>query len=249
MHHQHQVIYRNNSSALSAAWSIFRLSLSWRGRARSNWLRMLACFFPPLISFFVFAVASIFSAKVTAPTYAGSQVKVVRRNCGFIDWSRAENEHSTSSYSMLGNYRIQMATAAKDYARRCYGHHAESERLCNTWPVSQLPYSANPRAPCPFGGNRCILGDDQAYEMTTPWLNSHEHFGINAVMENRIEWRKASTCSVVDVSDLIKQHPSTVISNVSVLVLGPHTGPNGADYTFEWKSQNANRLIADYSLV
>ena len=249
LHHQHQVVYRNNSSTLAAAWAIFRISLSWRGRARSNWFRMLVWSLPPLISFFVFAAASIFSARVTAPSYAGSQVRVVRRNCGFIDWSAAENEQTNSSYSKLGNYRIKQATAAKTYARRCYGKNVESEQFCNTCPVSQLPYSTDPRARCPFGADLCKLGSDRAYEMTTPWLNSHEHFGINAISENRIEYRKASRCSVLNVVNYIKSRPSTEVSDtpVYVLALGPHTGLNGANFTFEWMSQETS-INTDYTL-
>ena len=69
------------------------------------------------------------------------------------------------------------------------------------FPQTRIGYEVDKSAACPWSG-RCILGEQSAFSMQTPVLDSHEALGINAKPEDRITYQKNITCSVVDVRDL-----------------------------------------------
>lgn len=245
-----QVIYRNGSSALGTAWTALQISWAWRKRAHNNLLRSFVVILPPLTVFAGFATASVLSAKVAAPPTAASQVKLLPRNCGYMDWSTKSNaigEVTQDGGQVYGRFFVNDAIKARSYARSCYDDAPNTIGSCDLYPVSKLPYTTNDEAPCPFGGHRCILGDNRALQMQTPWLNSHEHFGINAPPQDRVEWRKTTTCSVLNVTDRV----STVYSNYGTTHVW-HLGYSGpllrrTNQTY-WYNENIVNLNLGYTI-
>ncbi|KAH8599574.1 hypothetical protein B0O99DRAFT_610838 [Bisporella sp. PMI_857] len=204
LYHQHQIVYRNNSSAVGASWQIFRIAYSWGSNARLNWLRMAVSAVPPLVCFLGFTAASVLSAKVAAPSYTASQVRIQEAECGYWSWTQPSDPDQLKLESMARSiWGVKKSITAKNYARSCYGDSAQNSLSCGTFVVSSLPYTTRDNATCPFESSRCLLGLDTAYEMKTDWLDSHLHFGINSVPESRIKYRKVVTCSVLNITDRI----------------------------------------------
>lgn len=194
---------------------------------------MLAAILPPLLCFAGFAAASVLSAKVAAPPYTASQVRLAKENCGFLDWSVKSNEIgdvTVQGMQVYNEYFVNAAMSARNYARSCYGSKSQNLASCNVYPAETLPYDTRSNAPCPFKGGRCLLGDTGALEMKTPWLSSHEHFGINAPSQNRIEYRRITTCSVLRVSDLVTQNGK--IYNWHLGYVGPLNQRSNITYTY-----------------
>ncbi|KAK3998227.1 hypothetical protein QBC44DRAFT_376080 [Cladorrhinum sp. PSN332] len=207
LHYQHQLVYRNSTSQLGTAWHLSRIGWAWRSRARLNFIRTVAFLLPPVLCFAAFAVASLFSTRVTTPPHLAARVRVSPRNCGYINWNSSENYDSEMKLTAAGartyaKWLTGMITSGKDYARSCYTTGTVDASSCSVLPVQQLPYTVDDSAPCPFHERRCALGRNSAYEMATPWLDSHTHFGINTPKAGRVSIRRVSTCSVLSVHDL-----------------------------------------------
>jgi hypothetical protein len=128
-----------------------------------------------------------------------------------------------SGSSALGTVwsAIRISWAWRNRAR--YGTKSQNLASCNLYPATSLPYTTDSNAACPFGGNRCVLGDQSAFQMRTPWLNSHVHFGINAPPADRIEYRRTTTCSVINVTDLVSS-----VQTASGIIYSWHLGYTGS---------------------
>jgi hypothetical protein len=238
-----QVTFRNSSSPLGTAWTALKISWAWRDRARLNIPRFILAAIPPILVFAGFAVASVLSSKVAAPPTEASEVRLLQNNCGYLDWrgqSSALGNVTQQGLTVDQRYYAPIGLAAQGYARSCYGNKTRSLASCNLYTVPSLPYLIHDSAPCPFGGNRCILGQNTAFRMQTAWLNSHEHFGINAPPKDRVEYRRTSTCSVLNITDLI-----TTTSTGSGTIYWYHLGYTGPltkrqNYTFEYNDVAVN---------
>lgn len=250
IHHQHQVIYKN-STQLGTVWLLTRVVWAWRGVAAHNFPRYLAFSLPPLICFAAFTVASILSSRIAAPTYTASEVRVVPNNCGFITYipPTSEEYDAERGGAFWAKYSTQKTRESTDYARTCYGNSAAS---CRIFPLKELPYSVNIAAKCPFGGDRCALGDDGAFELVTRWLDSHKDLGINAPPQNRIHFRKVVTCSVLNIDNLITVTPSpSGTTDMYYYYLGARgfSGENGGtNWTYSWRESSRTETIP-YSIA
>ncbi|KAK4168361.1 hypothetical protein QBC43DRAFT_341595 [Cladorrhinum sp. PSN259] len=248
LHHQHQLAYRNSSSNLDAIWNIIRIGWAWRRRAHLNVLRTLLFLLPPVICFAGFTAASLFSTKVTTPAYRASRVRVAPRNCGYLNWNSPENYNMNGNLSeegtrVYGKWWTENILASRIYARSCYTNRAVDSPSCNVLPVQQFQYTTSETEPCPFAEKRCLLGQDTSFRMITPWLDSHEHFGINAPPNQRVSIRRSATCSVLNVNDLTAKAPgSSQGSNIWYYFLGSSglRSPNSPTYEVSDTNQNSN---------
>lgn len=141
-------------------------------------------------------------------------------------------------------YRNGASTTARDYARSCYGSKSQSIATCNLYTATSLPYDTDAGAACPFGGNRCLLGERGAFRMQTAWLDSHDHLGINAPKPNRVQYRRTTTCSVLNVTDRITTQASS-----SGTVYTWHLGYTGSltkrsNRTFNYNDNTQNLAIS-----
>lgn len=245
--HQHQLVYRNGDSHLSVAMYLVRISWAWKRRARLNLLRTAAFLLPPLVCFAGFAVASLFSTKVTTPSYYANRVPVAPKNCGYLNWNAPENRNAFGNLTDTGAHVYarwigdKMSTA-KNYARACYTQGIAESIACSQLPVQQLTYTADDAAPCPFTEGRCIQGANRAYRLTTPWFHSHEHFGINAAADQRVALRRVATCSVLNITDLttVVNGPGSSIYQYRLGSFGTSSpGPDAPTYAVADSVQNS----------
>jgi hypothetical protein len=226
IYHQQQAIYRNTSTGLGVIWLLLRVTWAWRGLAERNALCFFAFALPPLLCFAAFVAASVLSARVAAPSYAASAVRVRPENCGFLAFPAPDDPQYNGllgepAYGKWSNMKSREAT---NYARTCSGNSSSALTACNIFPVRALPYKTRTDAPCPFKGGRCALGENGAFELETQWIDSHQHLGINAIPSDRIFFRKATACSVIKIDDLTESYQSAGFN-----VFNYHLGPGGAN--------------------
>jgi hypothetical protein len=256
IHHQQQAIYRNTSTQLGVVWLLLQVSWAWRGLAQRNALRLLVFGFPPLLCFIAFTAASLLSARITAPVYTGNEVRVRPKNCGLFSLRRSEDmrPNVTFGQSEYSRWVLGKTREATNYARTCNRNANTALTGCNVFPVTGLPYKTRIDAPCPFKGNRCVLGENGAFELTTMWIDSHRHLGVNAVPANRIRMRRVTTCSVLRVDDLVHsfQIPG---ANLYMYSLGNRDSMagsvvpaiDGSNYTFQYRD-SARRDNLGYAI-
>ena len=254
MYHQHQLIYRNGVSQLSTIWEMLCISWAWRKRISQNPLRTALGILPPLICFALFAVAGIFSARVAAPSYSASRVLIKPRNCGFINFNSSVERITDlalikEARSALSKHATGIALQARNYARACYTEQRDSAGACSTYAVQRLPYIISYNVPCPFAKKRCILGENTALRLSTPWLNSHHHFGINAAPEDRLEIRRSATCSVLDIKNLTRiEYKLDSTDAIYYYYLGPLKTPDFDLVYTDWVADMMQNLNLGYVL-
>jgi hypothetical protein len=210
VHHQHQAIYRNAPSHLTAGWYIFRIGWAWRRRARRIWRRTFGALVFPMLTFIGFAIASVFSAKTAVPAYMSSKVLAVPNDCGILNWNTSQQDNSNFNLA-INLWGSQTSSAALSYARSCYDN-SNTVSSCDIYPVKNLPYNVNTNATCPLKDGKCLLGANTAYSLSTPWLDSLSHFGINDSPDDRVQIRREMTCSLVNKTGVSTVYPG--LSNV-----------------------------------
>ena len=239
VHHQQQAIYRT-SSQLGTVWMLMKIVWGWRNTAHYNLLRFILFALPPLVSFAGFTAAGILSSRIAAPNYAASDVRIKPQNCGVTAYIQSADPRydALRGTILFSKYTAAKARLATDYARRCYTNVTSTPAGCSIYPSQKLPYRTATNAPCPFGGNRCWLGEEGAMRMTTEWLDSHKHLGINAQPKHRIHFQRVTTCSVLKIDDLVNATSSST-GDVYSYFLGSRTetadasGPPSP--TYQWR--------------
>lgn len=196
----------------SVRWN-FKSLHEWSVRPSTRrWMASVSHLIFALLWVAGFAVAAIFSSRVAAPGYAASDTRLESKNCGYITWAAGFNGQVA-----FRAHTLKALTRAQNYARNCYNNSARTE--CTTYTKQALTYSKYYNVTCPFkGAGRC---KDAAFEMSTPWLNSHTDFGINAPLQDRIDIRKFRTCSVLDVANETTEEKDLTGDPVTNYYLGP----------------------------
>ncbi|KAL6409960.1 hypothetical protein AUP68_06367 [Ilyonectria robusta] len=94
---------------------------------------------------------------------------------------------------------------ARTYVSNYYANTTTSSMARSIFVQRTLPYTTNPAAPCPIPtAERCTLGPNAAFRMTTAMLDSQEMLGINARAQDRVTVQISATCSPVNLRGLYR---------------------------------------------
>ncbi|TVY39346.1 hypothetical protein LSUB1_G002876, partial [Lachnellula subtilissima] len=233
---QQQAILRNATSALSAAWAFTRLSYSWRKHQQTSRSSHTFLFLAvSIIIFTAFAVASIFSTRVTAAK--GATFLLHSPNCGY--WN------SSLAGPTLEAVRILNVTyAASAYAKNCYDSDSSSAS-CSTFVKPRISWTSNNDAPCPFAAKACS-GTARPYELDTGPMDSHSTLGINAKPSERVTLRKVATCAKINGTTYATSKNETTktgTDNFVQILMGPTRTSSGDvihNYTYEYNEHTAS---------
>lgn len=243
---QEQVILRNASSSSVNAWELIKIRWKWYRRTQKvrgcAWLLIVV----PLAVFLGFSAASIFVAKVAGKPFDVTSVLLKSQNCGFI---RAYNIDLQSSLALVGKVANDSRTSSA-YVDNCY-HASPGRSGCTSLPVQKLPSSANYQAPCPFAElGRCLLGENAAVQLDSGYLDSNDHFGINAPVKDRVKYRMVNTCAILHAKDRLLVLPDFQSANDTFSRLEFYFGPIVespsspiTNYTYAYLTRNANSSI------
>lgn len=193
MHIQQQAILRNAATPTSAAISFLKISLRWRKIAKKPIWRSLPLLVLALLTLGTFRAASLLTAEVTKA--AGNETLLHSPNCAY--WGPA----SQSSYQQ-GEVRTKLSSdafAAASYSEACYSANLSATAQCSTYAARNIPWTQVTNATCPWASELC-LSQSQVYRMDTGLIDSHETFGLNAHKDDRLKYRRVSTCAPIDAS-------------------------------------------------
>lgn len=191
LHHQQQNILRNTSSAGGASVQFTQLVWYWWKFTKRPVGRSLPLAFFALLNLVLFAIAGVFSSQVTKA--AGDETLVVSPNCGYSVPDKALSQQSLFAQS---SKILNDTITAASYARACYGG-LQDPLKCNIYTQSQIKWTTNQNASCPFADGVCYFSNAAAYEMDTGPIDSHEVLGINAPVQDRITYRRVTTCAPI----------------------------------------------------
>ena len=191
LHHQQQAILRNSESTVGASWQFLQLTWYWRSNASRYLVRTLPFAGLALSTLVLFSIAGVLSSEVTkAP---GNEVLIRSSHCGLLNLTDPTSQRGQLSFRTMDSHDTLAAAA---YERACYDN-TESPLQCGQFIKKQLPWTSNSNASCPFSPEMCLLGSNTAYEMDTGIIDSHEGVGINGPKQDRVQYRKVTTCSPI----------------------------------------------------
>jgi hypothetical protein len=231
---QHQVILRNSSSILGSLWEIIKVHLAWRHSASRSLLRQTVILaFPIAIIWSLFTVASILVSDVASKSYVQTHALLRPQNCGYW-WIDVVPGRLDGAAKILED-----TLGARIYANHWYGNSSTKLASTSLLPVDTVPYSTWTRSFCPFDNARCVP-NFPSFTIETDILDSHETFGINAPLKDRVQLQKRLECANIVTGDLWEKNGTDLLF---------YFGPAGDyNYTFRYNPLLSTEPTIDYIL-
>lgn len=255
LHHQRQAIFRNAANGTSGLWSFFSIFLAWRQKLSvSQTCRRVL----PFIVFAVccitgFAAAGTFSSNISSAL--GDEVLVRSSTCGILDSNNYLNGTARQTY--FYPYTTQMLSSYENYAEDCYDN-VSGLGSCNAFIKADIPTKIDTNASCPFGDDICKQEYDNIV-FDTGYLDSHLDFGINAPPNERIQFRRLSSCSPIKTDGYSKSYrlPDSNNSYSRYYYGDSHPVDSDDPYTYQYpeinwdtqtRGQDVNAARTDYTI-
>ena len=223
LYHQQQVQLRNTSSPGTFAWHLAQMAYYWRKSMRGSFWRSMPLVLTAILVFVAFAVAGIFSSEVTKA--AGNQILIASNDCG--NWTANGTASITASFVAL-HKSLNDTLRASSYARDCYGTNSTAP-ACNQYVSQQIHYNTE-NASCPFAKEMCLRSSKSdpekvfSYSMDTGLVDSHHDLGINMPPQERIQFRRKTTCAPLADKGYVFSLNYTVANASNMLAID---GPGG----------------------
>lgn len=231
-----QVILRNAGSSISSAMEIVQAGHAWSGSVSHAKVRAYCLALWPLLINLAFIVASISVARVTIHANEINVIRLRPTNCG-MEVVEAING-STPNYVYTSKH-VNDIRQSRAYVDACY-NSPNGSLGCSSLPVQSLTFANDTDATCRFG-DLCLQRDDSAFGLDTGMLNSQTHLGINAKKNDRVNFRIATTCSVLSVKQYttITADPDSNDNTTMIFDINyGRVGFNGSGSNYTWQYNN-----------
>ncbi|KAI8628949.1 hypothetical protein F5Y19DRAFT_485311 [Xylariaceae sp. FL1651] len=188
-YHQRQVILRNSSSPQSTLWNLVQLGWGPKGPSMRKAGKVLGLASLAMICLASFTVVTYILPLLSSS--AGDEVLLQPGRCGFLDTSMITN---ATEYNDLIPPRIaNLVTNAANYAQQCYTN-SSGALGCTGFIKDRIPSIVQLNATCPFDESVC-RGNASNLFLDTGYVSSHDHFGVNTPVKDRILFRKTLHCA------------------------------------------------------
>ncbi|RWA05560.1 hypothetical protein EKO27_g9549 [Xylaria grammica] len=213
VYHQYQAILRNSDTQSS----ILQLAeLLWANRLRKSIiLKPLLLFLAATVYTVAFTVAGGFSSQVS--TAVGTEVLLESMNCGWDDFEVARSE---DLFLQSAIFAPKIYNAA-NYAQQCYSNDSVGILDCSRLTTKRISAQIDTEASCPFQHDIC-RSNNTNLRIDSGYMNSHDHFGINAPVDKRMLVRTVLHCAPMETRGYSSQK-NTTIGNVTVYHYGNAT--------------------------
>ncbi|KAK2739132.1 hypothetical protein CKAH01_18699 [Colletotrichum kahawae] len=179
LYYQRQLILRNTPTPMAATGLFLRQAWNWRGYANYPLLRTLPWAIGGVLYVGVFAVAAIFSSRISD---GATQFRLLAAgDCGAFQPADRDALQQKSTYDN---------SMASVYARQCYTN--SSAASCNNLPVSSIRWTSE-SIECPFADDICV--GSNAFRMESEVIDSQMHLGINRPEEDRVNYQRETVCA------------------------------------------------------
>ncbi|KAG7410184.1 hypothetical protein Forpi1262_v017678 [Fusarium oxysporum f. sp. raphani] len=240
---QHQVSLRNSAGATQTLWEAFKIHQAWSNNRPKQLLKKTCVVaIPALLVSAGFAAAAIFTSRVANKAHGTVVARAQPDNCGFWVFN-ITSVRDMPAISAMGAKMQNDTRQARSHVANFYANTSSSAAR-SVFIRPTLPYNVSSSAPCPIpAADRCIMGPNKAFSITSAFLDSHEMLGINAKSEDRIRIQLSLTCSPVYTDDLI-QETGPANSSVVKYFLGPMQG--FTNYTYKYNKARGNNTGVGY---
>ncbi|KAF2470314.1 uncharacterized protein BDR25DRAFT_343088 [Lindgomyces ingoldianus] len=226
LYHQRQAILRNSDTAQDGFWRTLMAIIAWRKHNARSLQRLLPMLVFAVATGICFAVAGIFSSRVTTET--ANEVLLTGTNCALMGFSGLSN--ITAFGTVWEPYNSQRVTASLARAQQCYNTGTFSED-CGLYIKPQLSVNITRNASCPFASEICRTQTENII-VDTGYMDSHEDFGINAPLAERFKFRSVYHCAPIVTEGFSELYNSTNIPGMTFRRYN-YGGFAGSNYTFE----------------
>jgi hypothetical protein len=159
---------------------------------------------PALLVLADFATAALFTSKVANKAYSTVVARAKPNNCGFWFFNTT-GKNEIPGLSAMGAKMQNDTRQARSHIANFYANTSRSAAR-SIFIQPTLPYNVSSSATCPIPAHdRCILGPNKAFSITSAFLDSHEMLGINTKFEDRVSIQLSLTCSPVYTDDLVQE--------------------------------------------
>lgn len=198
-----QVVLRNTTSAFMTVQLLF--TLRWASRKSTSEQPPTSI---PVVVLAIFSAAFFIVAGAFSNTLINAGPQVLSRSpfCGFWNQTYLNTvgfSPNTSSVEDFMLYDEALARSDHDvelsvqYAQGCYLEQSTGSSNCDTFQSSALKYRVLHNQTCPFAAELC-RPDVGTLTLDTGLLDTHTDLGINAAKADRLLYRKASKCTVLN---------------------------------------------------
>lgn len=179
---QQQVTIRALPTPSTMLADSIKLWWAWRSRAHSVFSRSVIQGLMASLFAMISLATSISSSFVA--TNANVEVLVSSTHCGGI--------------GDISHYRTKVYEAAETYARECYQQNQTNTpaRCDNIFTQSRLRLNTS-YVGCPFAPSMCEQNAKHAVALDSGLLDVNDIFGLNLGPNDRLQFRKRSTCAVL----------------------------------------------------
>lgn len=246
LHHQRQVLLRNNQGPSWSLFSLVKLGVAWNKlMARQGIWRLLPLITLTGILTVALAIATGFSSRVAT----SNEVLLQGLNCGMpIDPGYVNHSVLLTEYQP---YLANHMTQSEIYATQCYSQTGVSGVGCGLFTKPRLPVMVDTNAPCPFGD---LCYSNTSLLLDTGPLDSNGDLGVNAPVNERYSERRVMQCAPLKVEGYSDQFNVSGDRSYTRYYYGPQSGrdysfmaPN--DGVYEVKLANISATgRADYSI-
>ena len=222
------MIFRNNG-AIDAFWELAKMSVNWHGKIKRPLLRVFGYSLLALLTVSLFGVAGIFTGEVTK--FPGNSTIILGPYCGVYRPTKGEFNEGVTWFSAF----LAETYDAAAYVRQCYGNNVNS-LACGLYSRRQLDFTVNTNATCPFANGACLINNQSAISMDTGFIDSHFDLGMNARPENRIKYRRVTTCAPLRGGRWSRIENDTAFGQVLKIDAGP-LRDNSSTFTYILRSR------------
>lgn len=192
LYHQTQAILRNSGNGTTGFTRLLRVLWAWRYHKTSQPFHRIG----PLVIVtaaitVIFAVASIFSAKISSGM--GNEVLISSKLCGNLGYDDSVDYNELQS--IYEPYLSKLVYSYANYVQTCYTDNTESKAEgCGLLTKRRLTSTIDRNATCPFTGNIC-RHKDQNIKLDTGHMNIDSELGFNVPPSLQYTFRFITHCA------------------------------------------------------
>ncbi|CAK4034557.1 Hypothetical predicted protein [Lecanosticta acicola] len=244
-YHQRQALLRNSTSATNAATLLIKLIYGWKSYRGRAVVRSIAYLSACVVVFALWLLCGLYAPYIYTKT--GSDVLLASSpHCGLPvpPFDSLVDDGLVSQ--MFQIEEVASVTSSRGYVQQCYEQSNSSSAQCTTYPRRALPIKISDTV-CPFGTNHdiCTTINSTTVQLDTGFLDSNTDFGVNAMANDRLKYRKVASCSPFHAASFVSAFntsgtplaeswpPNTVLDR---FYLGPLLGN---DFTFQYAPYQA----------
>lgn len=196
LYHQTQAILRNSSNGTTGLIRLIYLLSAWRLKATRPLRRIIPLISTITIITAAFAVASLFSAKISSGT--GNEILISSNRCGSQFLGDLNIVDDTMVETILLPDRAKKEESYANYVKTCYTN-VSNARGCDSFIERQLISTIDSNASCPFEGALC-RHPHQNLKLDTGPMSLTSELGINLPPSLHYTIRFSLHCAALAVS-------------------------------------------------